>query len=64
VAGSTKRRTWGVAVDGRLREVTVEYAMLTGFMAILVDGSRVARAWREWQTVFGGSTLVSTLLRH
>jgi hypothetical protein len=38
--------------------------MLTGFMTILVDGSRAARAWREWQTVFGGAVVVADLEGH
>jgi hypothetical protein len=64
VADFTKRRTWPVELDGRVREITVEYASLSGFMTILVDGSRLARAWREWQTVFGGAVVTSDLDGH
>jgi hypothetical protein len=64
VADFTKRRTWPVDLDGRVHEVTVEYAMLSGFMTILVDGTRFARAWREWQTVFGGAVVSGDLEGH
>ncbi len=35
----------------------MEYAALLGWMSIHVDGARVARAWREWQSVWGGADL-------
>jgi hypothetical protein len=42
----------------------VQYAMLSGFMSIEIDGQRVARAWREWQTVVGGANLGAQLDGH
>jgi hypothetical protein len=30
-------------------------------MSIFVDGTRVARAWREWQSVWGGAELSGDL---
>lgn len=60
----TKRRDWDVAIDGRLRRVTVEYRNLSGFMSIYVDETRVARAWREWQTVFGGAVVAADVDAH
>jgi hypothetical protein len=53
----TFRRVWQVTVDGVEHEVAVEYAALSGWMSIFVDGARVARAWREWQSVWGGAEL-------
>ena len=53
----TFRRAWPVALDGVQHEVVVEYAALLGWMSIYVDGARVARAWREWQSVWGGADL-------
>jgi len=53
----TFRRAWPVTVDGIEHEVAVEYAALFGWMSIFVDGVRVARAWREWQSVWGGAEL-------
>jgi hypothetical protein len=57
MADFTKRHAWTVDIDGRDREVVVEYRMVSGFMSVFVDGDRVARAWREFQTVFGGARL-------
>jgi len=51
------RRSWDVDLGGQRRRVDVDYKSLTGFMSIEIDGQRVARAWREWQTVAGGATL-------
>jgi hypothetical protein len=51
------RRSWTVDLGGQPRRVDVDYKSLTGFMSIEIDGQRVARAWREWQTVAGGATL-------
>ncbi len=51
------RRAWTVTIDGIEHEVVVEYAALFGWMSIHVDGARVARAWREWQSVWGGADL-------
>lgn len=53
----THRRTWSVALDGRTREIAVEYAGRSGWMSVFVDGERVARRWREWQTVWGGAVI-------
>ena len=64
MANWTKRRTWAVDLDGRTREVTVEYASLSGWMTILVDAERLARGWREWQTVFGGAVVSGELEGH
>ncbi len=64
MADFTKRRTWAVELDGRVRHVTVEYVILSGFMTILVDGTRLARAWREWQTVFGGAVVTGEVDGH
>ena len=60
----TRRRRWEIELDGRSRVVDVEYAMLTGFMTILLDGSRLARGWREWQTVFGGAVVIGETRGH
>lgn len=51
------KRAWTVAVDGQPHVIEVEYAALFGWMSIHVDGVRVARGWREWQTVVGGANL-------
>ena len=64
MANWTKRRTWPVDLDGRPREVTVEYASLSGWMSVLVDGERLARGWREWQTVFGGAVVSGEVDSH
>jgi Fas apoptotic inhibitory molecule (FAIM1) len=64
MADLTKRRRWDVELDGRPHVVDVEYAMLTGFMTVLVDGSRLARRWREWQTVVGGAVVDGTVDGH
>ena len=60
----TKRRHWDVELDGRPHVVDVEYAMLTGFMTVLVDGTRLARGWREWQTVVGGAVVAGVIDGH
>ena len=60
----TKRRAWPVELGGATHEVIVEYASLSGFMTILVDGVRFARGWREWQTVFGGAVVAGDLEGH
>jgi hypothetical protein len=60
----TKRRLWDVELDGRPHVVDVEYAMLSGFMTVLVDGSRLARGWREWQTVVGGAVVAGVVDGH
>jgi hypothetical protein len=64
MADLTKRRRWDVELEGRSHVVDVEYAMLTGFMTVLVDGSRLARGWREWQTVVGGAIVAGVLDGH
>jgi hypothetical protein len=51
----THRRTWTLTIDGREREIVIEYAGLSGWMSMFVDGQRVERRWREWQTVWGGA---------
>jgi hypothetical protein len=51
------RRRWTVTIADRVRTVDVVYAAMFGWMSIEVDGVRVARGWREWQTVVGGATL-------
>ena len=58
------RRAWTVTIDGIEHEVVVEYAALFGWMSIFVDGARVARAWREWQSVWGGAELSCDLAGH
>ena len=62
--GMTVRRRWAVVLDGRERVVSVVYAKVSGFLSIEVDGERVARGWREWQTVVGGATLEATIGDH
>ena len=57
IRNMTFRRAWPVTLDGVVHEVVVEYAALFGWMSIFVDGARVARAWREWQSVWGGAEL-------
>ena len=64
MANWTKRRTWTVSLDGRTRDVIVEYASLSGWMTIMVDDERLSRAWREWQTVFGGAMVSGELDGH
>ncbi len=51
-------------MDGVPHLVAVEYAIFSGFMAIELDGVRVARAWREWQTVVGGANLGTRIGAH
>lgn len=58
------RRTWTLVLDGTSHEIVVIYAALLGWMSIEVDGTRRARAWREWQTVFGGAVLSCELGTH
>jgi hypothetical protein len=53
-------RSWTVVLDDAPATVRVEYAALFGWMSIFVDGVRVARAWREWQSVWGGAELSCT----
>lgn len=60
----TRRREWRVSVDDETHLIAVEYAMVSGWMSIELDGSRVARGWREWQTVFGGANLGASLGAH
>jgi hypothetical protein len=60
----THRRTWAVTLDGIEREIVVEYAALTGWMSVVVDGEQVARRWREWQTVWGGAEVTHDLDGH
>ena len=60
----TFRRTWSVAVDGAEHEVVVEYAALFGWMSIFIDGARVSRGWREWQSVWGGAELSCDIRGH
>jgi hypothetical protein len=57
-------RSWTVALDDAPRTVRVEYAALFGWMSIFVDGVRMARAWREWQSVWGGAELSCTVGGH
>jgi Fas apoptotic inhibitory molecule (FAIM1) len=64
MADLTKRRRWEVQLEGRPHVVDVEYAMLSGFMTVLVDGSRLARGWREWQTVVGGAVVAGVVDGH
>jgi hypothetical protein len=58
------RRSWTLVIGSREHVVTVQYAMLSGFMSIETDGQRVARAWREFQTVMGGANLNAQLDGH
>ena len=58
------RRRWTVSIASRARTIEVVYAALLGWMSIEVDGVRVARGWREWQTVVGGATLTADLDGH
>jgi len=58
------RRNWKLAIGGQEHLVTVQYAILSGFMSIEIDGQRVARAWREWQTIVGGANLDAQLDGH
>ncbi len=51
-------------MDDELHLVAVEYAMISGWMSIAIDGRRAARGWREWQTVFGGASLGASLGAH
>jgi len=62
--GTTVRRSWAVSIDDEARVVSVVYAKLSGFMSIELDGQRIVRAWREWQTVVGGATLEATISGH
>src|SRR6478672_2229432 len=57
-------RSWTVALDDAPATVRVEYAALFGWMSIFVDGVRVTRAWREWQSVWGGAELSCTVAGH
>jgi hypothetical protein len=58
------RREWRLILDGQKHDVVILYAVLSGFMSIEVDGTRVARAWREWQTVVGGANLGTAIGTH
>ena len=60
----TFERSWTVALDDIPHTVRVEYAAMLGWMSIFIDGVRVARGWREWQSVWGGAELSCTLGRH
>ncbi len=51
------RRSWTVELDDRRHKIDVVYAAFSGWMSIEIDGRRVARGWREWQTVFGGAVV-------
>lgn len=42
----------------------MEYAALFGWMSIFIDGARVARGWREWQSVWGGAELSCDIRGH
>jgi hypothetical protein len=64
MADLTKRRRWQIELDGRPHVVDVEYAILTGFMTVLVDGARLARRWREWQTIVGGAVVDGSVDGH
>jgi hypothetical protein len=58
------RRSWTVELDGYRHRIDVVYGALVGWLSIEIDGRRVARGWREWQTVFGGATLACDFRRH
>ncbi len=58
------RRSWTVALGDKQHRVDVVYAALSGWMSIEVDGTRQARGWREYQTVFGGASLSCEFDRH
>ena len=60
----TFERSWTVALEDAPATVRVEYAALFGWMSIFVDGVRVTRAWREWQSVWGGAELSCTVAGH
>jgi hypothetical protein len=60
----TFERSWTVAIDGVPHAVRVEYAAMFGWMSIFIDDVRVARRWREWQSVWGGAELSYTLGGH
>lgn len=51
------RRSWTSTLDGVDHQIEVIYRALSGWMEIEVDGVRLARGWREWQTVVGGANL-------
>jgi len=64
LAGQTMlqfHRTWRVEAGGAEHEIMVEYAALLGWMSIFVDGTRVVRRWREWQSVWGGAVVCCDL---
>ena len=46
--------------DGR-HHVVIDYKALTGFMSIEVDGQRVVRGWREFQTIWGAAKLTCSV---
>ena len=58
------RRSWTATVDGVDHRIDVVYRALTGWMEIEVDGARLARGWREWQTVAGGANLSCAIDGH
>jgi hypothetical protein len=58
------RHSWRVNLGGGVHDVDIVYRALSGWMSIEVDGVRVARGWREFQTVFGGAELSCELDGH
>ncbi len=57
-------RSWTVTLDGIPHTVRIEYAAMFGWMSIFIDGVRVARRWREWQSVWGGAEVSCTVDGH
>lgn len=58
------RHSWQVTLDGHPHAVDVIYLALFGCMSIEIDGVQRARAWREFQTVWGGADLTCNLDGH
>jgi len=58
------RRSWQVTVDGHPHTVDVIYGALFGWMSIEIDGVQQVRAWREFQTVWGGADLTCAVDGH
>jgi hypothetical protein len=58
------RRSWTVELPERRMRIEVIYRALFGWVSIEVDGRQQARAWREFQTVFGGATLACDVKGH